>query len=286
MQFRFNFFIFFLFFSLLISKEILSTNFPVIDKIVAIVYGTEGYEIITLSQTQRPSLTGMVRSLNDLIFERMVYLDALKYKIIIDDDAIDKLLENIKRQNNLTQAQLEQSIRDAGYTLAEAREQLGVIQTVNTMLSVKIRDNLVISRADVERYYNAYPESSTEEYILEYVCIPETSDPDQERSLAKIAANGDTAHKLNWTRPFTIKSTELVESKAYISKLKKGEISKPAKINNGYEMYRLIDKKEARILTLDERYHTIVDILRGPKTRELQEEYKKNLEKEYIVIQM
>jgi parvulin-like peptidyl-prolyl isomerase len=261
-------------------------TFPVRDTIVAIVYGQEGCEIITLSDVQRPGLGGQMRSLDDLIFEFMVYLDALKHKIIIDDDAVDKYLQMIQRQNNLTLAQLEESFIQAGFTPAEGRQQLRVMQTVNTMMGLKVRDNLVVSRKDVERYYNTYPEASAQEYVLEYAMIPDTGNPDQEADLIALAHATDPRAELEWTKPFVISSADLVEEKSYIKTLTPGQISRPVKIEGGYELYRLVEKKESRLLTLDERYHAIVETLRKPKMRELQQEYKDALTREYTVVRM
>jgi hypothetical protein len=216
----------------------------------------------------------------------MVYLDALKHKIIIDDDAVDKYLQMIQRQNNLTLPQLEESFIQAGFTPAEGRQQLRVMQTVNTMMGLKVRDNLVVSRKDVERYYNEYPEASAQEYVLEYAMVSDNGNPDQEAHLIAIAHENDPSAQLDWTKPFVISSADLVESKAYIKELKPGQISRPVAIEGGYEFYRLVEKKESRLLTLDERYHSIVEILRKPKMRELQQEYKDGLAREYTVVRM
>ena len=66
-------------------------NLITLDSIVATVMNDEGTEIITLSDTKRPSLSGAPRTVDDMIFELLVFLDALKHKITPDDDAVDKI---------------------------------------------------------------------------------------------------------------------------------------------------------------------------------------------------
>jgi len=56
-----------------------------------------------------------------------------------------------------------------------------------------------------------------------------------------------------------------------------GDISLPIEISDGFELFRLKEKTEERVLTLDERYREIADILRQPKYEELLQAYKDSL---------
>jgi hypothetical protein len=253
-------------------------SFPVVDAIIARVYGQEGCHIITKSDLERPGLGGQLRSLNDLIFEGMVYLDALKHKVIIDDEAVDKYLQMIQRENNVTLEQIEQSFKDAGYTVAEGREQLRVMQTVNTMVNLRVNKNLVVPRKDVELYFKTYPEYTPEEFMFQYAFVAEDGSVDQKERVSRALKATDQHDSFDWTKPFAILETDIAEEKKYLCTLSLGAISEPNKVEGGYELYRMVEKKEARLKTLDERYHQIVEILRRPKMKELQDEYRKKLE--------
>lgn len=250
-----------------------------VDAIAATVYGQEGFYIITQSDLQRPGLGGQLRSLSELTFEGMVYLDALKHKVIIDDEAIDKYLQMIMRENKVTIGQIEQSFKDVGYTVEEGREQLRIMQTVSTMSNLRINRNLVIPRKDVEQYYYTYPEYVPEEYIFQYSFIAKDNSKDQFDRINECIEHNDQGNILEWTKPFVIEASEIAEEKSYLRTMQIGTLSKAFEAQDGYEVYRLVAKKEMRQKTLDERYHTIVEILRRPRMRELQDEYRATLEK-------
>lgn len=261
------------------AVTLINSRCAVVDAIVAVVYGQEDCVVITQSDLERPGLGGQLRSLQDLLFEAMVYLDALKHKIIIDDEAIDKYLQMIMRENKVTREQIEQSFKDAGYTVEEGRDQLRMMQTVNTMINHRINRNFVIARKDVENYYATYPEYVSEEYTFEYAFVPDDGSSDQQERISKTLEDAGGQESFDWTKPFVIQGSEIAEEKAYLRSMFIGEISQPAKVEGGYELYHLIAKKEMRQKTLDERYHDIVEILRRPKMKELQDEYRAKLEK-------
>lgn len=255
-----------------------------VDALAARVYGQEGCFLITQSDLKRPGLGGQLRSLQDLIFEGMAYLDALKHKVIIDDEALDKYLQSIMRENNVTQRQIEQSFQDAGYTLEEGREQLRIMQTVNTMINLRINRNFVIPRKDVEKYFHEHPDYIPEEYLFQYVFIPFDGSVDQEERLYAMLEQQDALESFDWTKPFEVQAAEIAEEKAYLRTMHIGSVSIPFKQEGGYELYRLVAKKEMCLKTLDERYHEIVEILRRPKMRELQDEYRRTLERVSSVV--
>src|ERR1700733_10802261 len=110
------------------------TNLVLIDQIEVVVFGQEDVEIITKSDVDRPSLGGGFRTKDEIVFEREVLLDAKKHKIPQDDEAVEAYLAQIQREHNLSEKELEQIFTASGYTVAEGRQQLQMMQTVNTML--------------------------------------------------------------------------------------------------------------------------------------------------------
>src|SRR5437867_1197347 len=71
-----------------------------LDTIQAVVYSEEGAEIVTKSDIDRPGLDGSFRTLEDVVLERLMYLDAKRFKILPDQDTIDKHLKAVQRENN------------------------------------------------------------------------------------------------------------------------------------------------------------------------------------------
>jgi hypothetical protein len=276
--------LFFIVSSFMIANEdpVDTTNLVLLDQIEVVVFGQEDVEIITKSDIDRPALGGGFRSKDEIVFEKEIYLDAKKHKVPQDEEAVDAYLAQIQREHNLSEKELETIFTSAGYTIEEGREQLQIMQTVNTMLDVKIRSNLIIPRKDVEKYYEEHPTVIEATYTLERMFVPQSkrmSPEEQYDILVKFARTGKGAKNLNlvWGEPFTINHSDVAESKQFIYTMKVGEVSLPEGIKDGFELFRLVAKTEERLKSLEECYRDIVDILRRPKYEELMENYRQFL---------
>ena len=261
------------------DERIVPDSAVTIDTIQAVVFGQGGAQVITRSDVTRPSLSGAPQSLDDLIFERLVFLDAQKYKIVPDEDAVDKYLALVQKENNLTLDQLKEVFASAGYSYEEGRQQFRILQTVNSMLGLKIHSQVIVPRAQVEEYYQQNPAVQEAEYNLQYGFMPYVPEKReaQAKALRHMAQTGREVKDIQWNDSFWVKQSDVADDKAFIFSMKVDETSQPIAQQGGYELYRLIDKHEESIPTLDERYHEIADILRRPVFEELMENYKKNL---------
>jgi parvulin-like peptidyl-prolyl isomerase len=259
----------------------------VIDTIGAVMFGQGGTEIITLSDVHRPSLTGVPQSQEDIIFERLVYLDAQKFKIAPDEEAVDKYLQEIQKQNNLTLDELKQIFRQAGYSYEEGRDQFKRLQTVKSLLDYKIHSNLIVPRQEIELYYKNNPVTKEDEYTLEYALVPFKGDKqDLREDLVEFVTKQKAGSKktqndadlgLVWNEPFTMKKSEIADDKAFIYDMKVGTVSAPRETEGGFELYRLVEKKDECIASLEDRYQEIVRTLTQPKYEKLMSDYKKQL---------
>ncbi len=251
-----------------------SESYPV-DEIVTIVYAQEGTEIITQSDLDRPTLEGTPRTLDETIFERLHYLDAKKYKMIADDDAISKQLATVQRQNNLTLDELKALFRASGYTYEEGREQFGIMYAVNAVIDFKIRSRLIVPEKDALAYYAAHPITLEPTYQVQRAVIPYGKVASKEVLRKELATLEGLS--MTWEEPFWVNQSDLSENKRFVIDMKTGAIAEPQEVEAGYEIVKLVDKKGERLALFEERYREIVDILRKPKYDELMAEYKKML---------
>jgi hypothetical protein len=270
--------------SMVIGAEVVdgvdTSNFFLLDQIEVVVYGQEDVEIITKSDVDRPSLGGEMRTKEDIVFEREVLLDAKKHHIPQDEDAIDAYLVQIQREHNLSEKELEQIFTSSGYTIEEGRQQLQMMQTVNTMLDIKIRSNLIVPRKDVEEYYKNNPCMIEGTYTLERAFVPQSkklSADAQYNVLVKYATTGKGVSGVVWGEAFTINHSDVAENKHFIYTMELGDISSPYNVNGGFELFRLVEKTAEQVKSLEESYREIVDILRRPKYEELMENYRQFL---------
>jgi parvulin-like peptidyl-prolyl isomerase len=249
------------------------------DSIRAVIFTLDGNEIITQSEVLRPSLQGEQRSLDDILFETLVCLDAKKHKIEPDEDAVDRYLAKIMEENKINLTQMEEIFRQGGRTLKEGREELRKMQSFGAMINFKIQSNLLVPRKDVIAYYEANPQIKPARYNLRYVQIPfysmMTKAEQQKDLIKKIRAEG--IDFLGLSEPFWVTHGEIAEEKEFIYKLKPGKISAPQITEDGFEFYYLVTKEEEAVISLEERYRDIVNILMQPKYTEMLAEYRKKL---------
>jgi len=267
--------------------EVDTSHLVLLDKIEVVVFGAEDAEIVTKSDIDRPSLAGGFRTKEEIIFEREVFLDAKKHNLPQEEEAIDAYLVQVQREYNLSEKDLENIFTDSGYTIEEGREQLQVLQTVNTMLDVKIRSNLIVPRKEVEEFYDKNAVMIEATYTLERAFVPQSKkvpSDTQYKALVKYAKTGKGVKGVVWGEAFTINHSDIAESKQFIYDMEPGQISLPQEIEGGFEMFRLVDKTMQTVKSLEESYRDIVDILRRPKYEELMESYRQLLFKNVSIL--
>ncbi len=255
-------------------------NLILIDTIQTVIYGTEGTEIVTLSDVNKPSLGGGLRTQDEIVFERLLVLDAERLHAMPSEEETDKTINTICRENGLTKEEFEQVARGAGYTPESAREQFRNMHAANKMMDYKVRSRLVVPKSEVEAYCKEHPEFTTPEYQLEYTFTPESSfktPQEQERELNEFASGTRMIPNIQWSDPFWVAEADIAADYQFITQLKLGEIKVHFTPGKGFELYKLVDSKPAREKTAEERYFDVADILRQPRAQQLMDEYKKDL---------
>lgn len=258
------------------ASSLASAQPYLLDKICVVVFSEESTEIITQSDLERPGLDGSPRSLNDLILEKLVFADAKKMKIVADEEAVDRHLMSVQKDNNLTLDQLKEIFKSAGYSYEEGRAQFGVMTTVNSMLDFKIRSRLMIPEKEITAYYDEHPEIEEAQYKLVKTIVPYADDREQQQ-IKLNPPSKSTIAGLAWSEPFWITQSELAEDKQFITSLPAGAVAAPQETPEGFELFRMIERKEERLKPLLDRYQEITEALRKPRYDKLFAEYKKEL---------
>lgn len=251
-----------------------------LDGIAATVFAQEGTRIVTKSELERKSLDGQERSLEDLIYEQLMILDAQKYKMAPDEEQIDKHLASVQRENNITLDQLKTIFTNAGYSFEEGREQFGIISLINQLLDFKIRSRLIVPEKEVMAYYNANPENQDAGYFVQRALVPFDhlqTRAEQQADIERYVHGRNGFVAIDWQEPFWIERNEMAENKKFIMAMQPGDISDPVETTEGFELFKLNEFRQERVKTLDERYREISDALRRPKYEQLLNEYKKQL---------
>ncbi len=239
----------------------------IIDTIKAVVMNSEGTEIITLSDLNSPSITGVLESLDEQRDKAIVYLETVARKISIPDEEIDRSFVEIEKNNNMTRDDLENLFIGMGSSWEKMKEVFKRMKASKMLIDHTIKSHLVVPRKAIIAYYEQNPEWLDVSYTLKRAFVP--SD--------KVENDTIKTEDIIWSLPFTVLDSDLAQDKYMIKNLSLEETSEPIKIEGGFELFYLVAKQERRLKTLEERYADIADILRKPRYIELLDGFMKEL---------
>lgn len=252
-----------------------------IDTTLAVVYSPEGNDVITQSSIDRPAIDGSMRTLQDLVEEARFFAEAKKYGMSPGPDQIETHLNYIQQSNNLTRKQIEELFDASGYTMAEGKEQLGRMLGVNTLIDAKVRSRLLIPQREIQAYYDEHPEYTDPAYYVQRGMMPfakNMSASEQRKKMEKMIKSGKEVPRVEWTEPFWVQDAELSDEKKFLADMKTGEIRISGELFNGFELFKMRDRKERRLRTLEERYTSIVEELRRPRYQKIFSEFQQSIE--------
>ena len=252
-----------------------------LDGIQSVVFGKEATTIITESDLRRPGLDGSLRSLDDIELEALMYQDATAKKMLPDEEAIDRHLNTVRKENNdMSLDQLKQVFKSAGYSYDEGRQQFKIMTAVNNVLDFMIRSRLLVPEKDVRAYYEAHPMYQEESYKVERAFVPFSATISKDVLYDKLVAYAhgtQPSFVIEWSTPFWVQENDLAQDKKFITSLNVGQISEPVEISGGFELFRLREKREYRQQPFEERYAEIAQELRKPRYEKLFDECKTSL---------
>ena len=268
--------------------KVLSSDLFLIDRIETVVFGPEDTSIITHSDLARPALDGQFRKKDQLILDQLIYQDAKRYNIV-DEAMVDRYMAIIQRENELTLDQIKAMFSEYGYTYQEGRQQLSILNTVNSMIDFKIRSKLIVPENEVRAYYDANPIYTPESYQIARIFVPFADDASR-KALRQEVKNklklGEDIPGADYSDPFWRDKADLPAEKSFISKMKVGKFSPLQEDSAGIEFFKLIDKRESKLIPFDVRYKEIADTLRMPLYEKLFEEYKNSLYESSVIINL
>lgn len=259
-----------------------------VDKIDVVIMGYQQMdtfvELIMRSDSERPNLLGQIITLEELVTEACYYIDARRLRAVMTEDQIDMIWTSLLRTYNLTREGLINVVEGMGYSEEEARKQLGRMNTVNSLLDMRVTGNIIIEKAEIDAYYEANPAYNDGVYTLQRAIIPFGADKDaQEQALKQLIATHADGLKATWSDSFSVNFAELASDKAQIHIAQPNEIVFTGKTTDGFELYKLVERTEPKLKTLAERYDEIMDTLRRPQAEKQLAAYQEALQKKLVI---
>ncbi len=259
----------------------------VLDEIIVTVYGPERTRVICRSEVERLSIDGRKRTMEDVVFEELLFQETLRYKVPMDDSVIDKYIASLRREHNLSLDDIKGIFKNSGYSYEEGREQLRLMYAANSMLEHKVAARLIVPRDDIIKYYNEHPEHKEAKFELEIAFVPLEADVSvekQQKELAEKIKRGST-HLFEWRDPVWLKDSEIASAISFVKNMKAGDISAPQLVKGGFEVYRLKEHKAEHLVSLEKRYKAIEDELRAPRYNQLLAEYRVQVFKDATIVE-
>lgn len=270
-----------------ISKPLPGENRILIDEVIALVHGPERSQIFCRSDLERRGIDSRFRNLQDLVSDELVFQDALRFKVPIDDTVVKEHLNRTIRSFGLKPGEEETIFSQEGYSYQEGFDQFRTMYGVNMMVDHRIRSGLLVPEEDVIAFYNANPIVKEPAFQLETAFLPIEREKGKkakglQKDIERFIRTGKGVDVV-WSDPSWLKESDIAEELDFITSMNPGDVQK-VKMNNGFQLWRLNKKKPRREVPLKKRYRTIVNSLQKPLFEKRLSLYKRSLLDEATVI--
>lgn len=257
--------------------EAIKVEKETVDKIVVRVNGVN----ILKSNLEKPQIItgGQFLSLKDSITEELLFQKAVERKMLPTIAEVNKQIAGLKIRNGLTAMsddEFEAELEKEGLKMSDYKRQMSRYIAVERLKGAEFNERIVVTSQEVDDFYAKNPSYTEEKYCI-HICELTDDDVDEDGNL--ISQNNLVWDDLGW-----IAKKDLNKSLAFVSGLKKGEVSKPSKISDSYQVVKMIDRTEKNLRTLDERYTEIEYALQDQKKSAFEKEFETELKKDASIV--
>ncbi len=128
---------------------------------------------LSAEETQKQLYEARERVLDELIKETLADQQIADTGIQVDESDVDAAIEQIKSRNYYTDEELRQALQMQGMSMEQYRGEIKSQMLRSRLVNRKIKSKIVITEADIRRYYKAHPEKygGTVEYKLRNILM-------------------------------------------------------------------------------------------------------------------
>ena len=263
-----------------------------LDRVVAVVnkevitwselYKTMEYEsaeqVKQMSDAERAKIfkANEAEFLDRLIDMRLQIQEANNLGITVSAEEVAEAVGNIKKKYSLTDKSFEESLRKEGMTFDEYKKKLSDQMLISHFVNKQIRQKVVVSGEDVNKYIEASGESAIaeESFRIRQIFMKSPKDEQGRKPVEEKAAmimerlragedfsslakeySEDASAKLGGDLGSVKKNQMAKEFIEVLSSMKAGDVSRPFWTGTGLHIIKLEDKVSAR--TPDEMKETV-----------------------------
>ncbi len=256
----------------------------VVDRIIAIVND----DIITLKDVERyvhVEKQGKYTSINEylrnlelkekidiFINDMLIKQQAKKLKIDISDREIEGIIENIKKQNLITETELREQLKKENITYKDFRDGIKMNILRSRVLARVISPEVKITDNDLKEYYDKHlDEYREEEYSLKQIFVSGQRQDGAQRAMAayKLLSEGkpfeevaaewsdDPSAKTGADIGYVKKEDLMPQLKQSLSQITPGSYTQVIQTPYGFHVLKLVDVKKSDTLPFDAAKDTI-----------------------------
>jgi len=244
-----------------------------VDKILVRVNGVNILE----SDTKKKRLGSEPYTLEQAIDAELFFQEAVKKKTVPTLVEVDKYIASLKA-GGMSDDAFAKQLAHEGFTVKGYKDELYRYMAINNVKHQIIRDRTFVTNQEIAAYHEQHPEWNEPEYLFKTAVIPLTT-VDNEQEAAAVEG-------LDWVESDWVAASDVAEEMHFVFTMKIGEISDPIKTDFGYQRVQLVDRKEKRLQSLEERRASIEQIIKQAKMAKIEDELLADMRKRALIVRL
>ncbi len=249
----------------------------------------------TLEKNSPPGGTGKAQlretAMNSIINRKLIAHKVKELDIKVTDDEIRQAIEDVKKQNNISQETLVAALNHQGISYDEYKVQLKEQLERLRLVSQEVRSKIQMTEKEMREFYNAHPEKFEKDEtfrarLISFRIPPDASDEERKRITDKAAGifseakggknfeelakkySDDPSAKEGGDLGAFKRGEMLPEFENVLTRLTPGEVSEPFATQTGLHIVKLEERAHGEMQPFEKVKAEIEDILYKKKSEE------------------
>jgi parvulin-like peptidyl-prolyl isomerase len=263
---------------------------------------TEGFKREYKGPDYEQKLKELPQRLLEQMTDELLLIEKAKQLYQVDM-IVSAQVENFMKENNIkSEVELDKALKKEGISLDEFKRQVLLIYVPEFMKSREVRSKINLTTGEVDEYYEknkeklqSKPQVHLEEILLSKENYSEENAKQAYSDILVQMAQGKTFGDLakvysgafskskngdaGWYQPGDLAS----EFSDVVFGMKAGQVSNLIPTSQGFYIFRLVERKEAKVPTLEESRDQIIEMIKEEKYSESYKSYINELKKEHYI---